>query len=55
MVDKIIILLTSASASIATMLVAFNAVTPAQGAAIGSVFSALAVGWHAAQMKGGGQ
>lgn len=46
-------MLTSASASIATLLVQFNAVTPAQGAAIGSVMSALAIGWHSAQIKGG--
>lgn len=54
MLNKVILMVTSASASIATCLVAFNAVTPAQGAAIGSVISALAVGWHAAQLKSGG-
>jgi len=53
MLNKIILMATSASASIATLLVAFNAVTPEQGAAIGGVISALAVGWHAAQLKGG--
>ena len=55
MLNKVILMVTSASASIATCLVAFNAVTPAQGAAIGGVISGLAVGWHAANMRGGNQ
>jgi len=51
-VNRTILLLTSMSAAIVSALVAFNAVSPDKGAAIGGVVSALAIGWHSAMEVG---
>lgn len=47
--DRAIAVLSALATPLVTLLVVYGAATPDQGAAIGGVLAALAVGWHAAQ------
>lgn len=45
--NRIVAMLSALVTPLVTLLVVYNVTTPDQGAAIGGVLAALAVGWHA--------